>query len=215
MSFYNQNFIKMYIIELLHNVASHASEYIMQAPYLWIFIFMTVESSFIPFPSEVVMIPAWYLASTGKINFLLGFLMWLGGSVLGAIINYTIWCYWWVVIIKKLIWTKNNDLCVKYFQKHWDITTLIGRFIPAIRQLISLPAWAFKMNFKNFIIYTTIWAWIWAFILMIAWYIVWENIELFMEYKYPVIGWTILLISLLVYAKVKIIKYINRSNNEN
>ncbi|MEF2175346.1 MAG: DedA family protein [Candidatus Absconditabacteria bacterium] len=205
----------MYIIELLHNVASHASEYIMQAPYLWIFIFMTVESSFIPFPSEVVMIPAGYLASTGKINFLLGFLMGLGGSVLGAIINYTIGCYGGVVIIKKLIGTKNNDLCVKYFQKHGDITTLIGRFIPAIRQLISLPAGAFKMNFKNFIIYTTIGAGIWAFILMIAGYIVGENIELFMEYKYPVIGGTILLISLLVYAKVKIIKYINRSNNEN
>lgn len=68
-------------IDFLHSLAGMAHSLIEQAPYFWIFVFMTVESSFIPFPSEVVMIPAGYFAATGKVNFALALLSGLAGSL--------------------------------------------------------------------------------------------------------------------------------------
>lgn len=68
-------------IDFLHALALQAHALIEQAPYFWIFVFMTIESSFIPFPSEVVMIPAGYFAATGKVNFVLAFAAGLAGSL--------------------------------------------------------------------------------------------------------------------------------------
>lgn len=179
-------------------------------PYFWIFVFMTIESSFIPFPSEVVMIPAWYLAATGKISFFFGFLAGLGGSMLWATINYYIGYFGGKKIITKIIGEKNNNLCVSYFDKYGDHTTLIGRFIPGVRQIISLPAGVFKMNLQKFMIYTAIWAGIWALILMLFGYFIGENKELFFEYKYYLTAGTIVLVVLLIYLKIQLLKYFNR-----
>lgn len=68
-------------IDFFHALASHAHSLIEQAPYFWIFAFMTIESSFVPFPSEVVMIPAGYFAATGKVNFVLALAAGLAGSL--------------------------------------------------------------------------------------------------------------------------------------
>lgn len=197
-------------MDFLNTLSSSAHDLILQMPYFWIFALMTIESSFIPFPSEVVMIPAWYFAATGKINFLLWFLAWLGWSLLWAAINYIIWYYGWSKLITKLIWEKNNDICIKFFKKHWDNTTLIWRFIPWIRQIISLPAWAFKMNFAKFLLYTWIGAWIWVLILMAFGYFVWENKELFMQYKYYFTFGSIIIVWILIYLKVIILKLLKK-----
>lgn len=197
-------------MELLHYLADHAHDLILQMPYFWIFVFMTIESSFIPFPSEIVMIPAGYFAATGKISFFLWFLAGLWGSIAWALINYAIWYYGWSKLIARLIGKNNNDLCVDFFKKHGDTTTLIGRFIPGIRQIISLPAGVFRMDMKKFLIYTSIGAWLWALILMIFGYYIGENKELFLQYKYHFTIGSLVVITLAIYAKIKILQYLQR-----
>ena len=138
------------------------------------------------------MVPAGYLASIWQMNFIVA--LWVGTTwaIIGATINYMLAYKLWEPIIKKLIHKYWKYIFVnethyikseKYFQKHWNITTFLARFIPAIRQLISLPAWAFKMNFPKFAFYTWLWAWIWNLILMSIWYIAWENKELISKYS--------------------------------
>jgi membrane protein DedA with SNARE-associated domain len=158
----------------------------------------------------VVMIPAGYFAATGKISFFLAFLAWLLGSIAGALINYVIGYYGGSKLISKLIGVKNNDLCIAYFEKHGDTTTLIGRFIPWIRQIISLPAWVFRMNMQKFIIYTSIGAGLWALILMVFGFFVWENKDLFLEYKYHFTFASIIGITLLIYIKIKVLRYLQK-----
>ena len=160
--------------------------------YIWIFIMMVIESSFFPFPSEVAMIPAWYLSSIWEMNFVVSLLVWTFWAIVGATINYFLAFYLGEPVIKRLIhryWKyiflseSHFKQAEKYFSKHWSITIFVARFIPAIRQLISLPAWAFKMNYTKFFVYTWLWAWIWNLILMFIWYMAWENQELIKYYS--------------------------------
>lgn len=185
-------------------IATFVVEKVWDWGYTGIYLMMTIESSFIPFPSEVAMIPAWYLASLWQMNIYLAFLAWTLWALTGAIINYFIWIKLWWPVIKAIIHkygkyiflsSDHYDKAEIFFQKHGSITTFNGRFIPAVRQLISIPAWVFKMNFIKFIIYTWVWAWIWNIILLTIWYIAWENKELISEYsKEAVIGTIILII---------------------
>lgn len=160
--------------------------------YVGIYLMMTIESSFIPFPSEVAMIPAWYLASIWKMDFTIAFIAWTMWAMTGSIINYVLWYYLWGPIIKTLVHKYGKYIFLKedhylqaekYFQKHWSITTFLGRFIPAVRQLISIPAGIFKMNMFKFLLYTFIWAWTWNLILMWIWYVAWENKDLIEKYS--------------------------------
>jgi len=160
--------------------------------YVWIYLMMTIESSFIPFPSEVAMIPAWYLVSIWKMNFLMAFIAWTMWAMTGSIINYLLWFYLGWPIIKKLVHKYGKYIFLKedhylqaetYFQKHGSITTFLGRFIPAVRQLISIPAGIFKMNIAKFLFYTFIWAWTWNLILMGLGYVAWENKDLIEKYS--------------------------------
>nr|MDD3719742.1 DedA family protein [Candidatus Gracilibacteria bacterium] len=160
--------------------------------YIGIFIMMTIESSFIPFPSEVAMIPAGYLVSLGKMNFLVAFLAGTFGAITGSTINYVLGSKLGGPIIKILIHKYGKYIFLKeehfiqaeiYFKNHGSITTLLGRFIPAVRQLISLPAGIFKMNYFKFIFYTGLGAGIWNFVLMIIGYIAGENKILIEKYS--------------------------------
>ena len=173
------------IINFIINIASELG-------YTGILIMMIIESSFFPFPSELAMVPAWFLASIWKMNFYLALLVWTIWALIWASINYILALKLGEPIIKKLInkyWKyilinpSHYDKAELFFEKHWNITTFLARFIPAIRQLISLPAWAFKMNFAKFIFYTSLWAWIWSLILITIGYIAWENKELIRKYS--------------------------------
>jgi len=148
--------------------------------YISITALMTVESSFIPFPSEVVMPPAGWLASQGQLNLFLVIICGTLGSLLGALINYFLARYLGRTILYSLINTpaakwlflsqKKLERAEKYFQRYGNVSTLIGRLLPAVRQLISLPAGLAKMNLKNFIIYTVIGAGLWNIILTLLGY---------------------------------------------
>ncbi len=155
--------------------------------YFGIFLLMGVESSFIPFPSEIVLIPAGYLASKGDMNMGMIMASALSGSLVGAFINYYLALILGRKILKrygKYFFVGENALekMDEYFDKHGAISTFIGRLIPGIRQLISIPAGLSRMNLAKFSLYTTLGAGIWAFILVMLGYFIGENQELISQY---------------------------------
>ena len=154
-----------------------------QLNYLNVFILMTIESTFIPFPSERVVPPAAYHAhATGEQNVFLIILAATLGADAGATINYYLAYYFGRPIIYSFANSKWGHRCLlheekihrseKYFYEHGVIATLTGRLVPVIRQLISIPAGLAKMTFWKFIMFTTIGAGIWNCILAaIGWYL--------------------------------------------
>ena len=191
---------------MLHQLSQIITNLISQFPYFRIFIFMTLESTFVPFPSEIVMIPAGYFAAQWKINLFLAILCWIAWSIFGALINYYIAKIWWKKLTKKLIWEKYYNHWVRFFEKYWDITTLIWRLIPLIRQYISFPAGLFKMDIKKFIIYTWLGAWIWVSFLAFLGYWAWENSQLIKKYKIEFFIFVMILAILIVGIKIWIMK---------
>jgi membrane protein DedA with SNARE-associated domain len=190
---------------MLHEMINYIVSFAETLWYIWIFLMMVLESSFFPFPSEVAMIPAGISISKWTMDFSLVLLIWTLGALTWATINYFIGYYLWWDKIKKLIkkfWKyffikeEHYDKSEKYFQKHWSITTFLARFITVIRQLISLPAWVFKMNFPKFLFYTGLWAGIWNLILILIWYFFAENTEVMEKYKFEMLIWWIIFIIL-------------------
>jgi membrane protein DedA with SNARE-associated domain len=157
-----------------------------------VLILMAIESSFIPMPSEIIVPPAAYLASLGKMNIFLIILMGTLGSLLGAIFNYVIGYYLGRIVVYKLsdhkfakIFFINREKLEKaenYFIKNANSATFLGRLIPVIRQLISIPAGFCKMNFLAFTIYTTLGSFIWVSILAVLGYFLGSNEELIVKY---------------------------------
>jgi membrane protein DedA with SNARE-associated domain len=154
--------------------------------YIGIFIGMTIESSLFPFPSEIIMIPAGALVAKNEMNFILVFLAGVIGSLVGAIINYFLGFFIGRTSLEFLIskYKRNFFLNQKklektdlYFNKYGEITTLIGRLIPGIRQIISIPAGFSKMNFLKFCLFTLIGAGIWNLILISTGYFLGNNIQ--------------------------------------
>jgi membrane protein DedA with SNARE-associated domain len=159
--------------------------------YWGIFLLMSIESSFIPFPSEIVLIPAGYLAAKGEMSLWLIFLSALAGSITGALINYygALWIgrnvlesYGKYFFIKPEALHKMDD----FFVQHGHISTFTGRLIPGIRQIISIPAGLTRMNMKTFLAYTALGAGIWSLILIILGYSIGENEELIKEYLHQI-----------------------------
>ncbi|MBQ2073784.1 MAG: DedA family protein [Bacteroidaceae bacterium] len=143
--------------------------------YWVIMLLMAIESSFIPFPSEVVVPPAAYQAANGDKNvFLVVFFATLG-ALIGAVINYVLAYYLGRPIVYKFANSRIGHMCLideqkvmvaeKYFDDHGAIGTIIGRLIPAVRQLISIPAGLARMKFSQFLLYTFIGAGLWNSVL--------------------------------------------------
>ncbi len=145
--------------------------------YGWVILFMAIESSFIPFPSEVVMIPAAYMAAeTGEMSYPMIILCGTLGALIGALINYGLAYSLGRPIVYAFANSRFGHMCLidaekvekaeAYFDKRGAISTLIGRMIPAIRQLISIPAGLAKMNLLPFCLYTCLGAGLWNSILV-------------------------------------------------
>lgn len=146
------------------------------ASYLLVFALMVVESSFIPFPSEVVVPPAAYLACTkGDMNVFVVVLVATAGAIVGALINYYLSMWIGRPIVYAFANSKLGHACLidkdkvekaeSYFDKHGAVSTFVGRLIPAVRQLISIPAGLSRMNLGVFVIFTGLGAMIWNGIL--------------------------------------------------
>ncbi|MCC7300279.1 MAG: DedA family protein [Verrucomicrobia bacterium] len=184
---------------MLHGVVEWIVAVVGQWGYVGIVIMMFLESSCFPFPSEVVMIPAGYLASPAyltsasyasghEMNLWVAIIMGIIGSWLGALFNYYLALALGRPLLLKwgkylLISEKNFEKGEKFFRSHGEISTFTGRLIPVIRQYISLPAGIARMNMAHFLFWTGLGAGIWVAILAVIGYVAGQNSELIQEYS--------------------------------
>ena len=157
--------------------------------YPGIFILMAMESSVIPIPSEIVMPPAGYLAQQGQMNMLVVILCGSIGSLVGAYANYYAARYLGrPLIIKygKYVWITEEKFSKveRFFKDHGEVSTFIGRLLPVVRHLISLPAGLSGMHHVKFSLYTFLGAGLWVTVLSYIGYFIGANRELIMEYSH-------------------------------
>ena len=191
--------------------------------YWTVTLLMTIESSFIPFPSEIVVPPAAYKAATGELNIWLVIFFSTLGAVFGALINYYLALWLGKPIVYKFANSRFGHMCLidqekvetaeKFFNKHGVIATFIGRLVTVVRQLISIPAGLAKMHIGKFIAYTALGAGIWNGVLAgLGWYL--EKIvpynqltETVTQYSdtigYAIVGLVVLGIGYIIYKGVK------------
>jgi len=170
--------------------------------YLGIFFLMFLESSFFPFPSEVVMVPAGYLAAKGEMN--LGVVLGMGilGSLAGALFNYYLARYLgrhFLLTYGKYMLIKERTIfkMEQFFEQHGHISTFSGRLIPGVRQYISLPAGIAKMKLSTFMFFTGLGAGIWVLVLTLLGYGIGENEALVKTYLHDIVLGTLVLLVLL------------------
>lgn len=144
---------------------------------------MFLESSFFPFPSEVVVPPAGYLAWKGEMNIVFVILSGIAGSILGGLFNYWIAVRWGRPFFEKygkyfLVTHESLDKAELFFSRHGHISTFTGRLIPVIRQYISLPAGLARMHLGQFCLYTALGSGVWVIILALTGYFLGSNQDL-------------------------------------
>jgi membrane protein DedA with SNARE-associated domain len=205
------------------------SLYLEHVNYFTVFIFMAIESSFIPFPSEIVIPPAAFKAANGELNIYLVILSGSLGALAGAFFNYYIALSLGRKLIYKFANTKfahllmiSEDSIVKseqYFLKYGNLSTLIGRLVPAVRQLISLPAGLAKMNIGSFVLFTVIGSTLWNCILAALGYFLYEKQDLLkkyyseISYGFLIVG--VLFVLFLIYKSFKKKSPINNEDGRN
>ena len=185
--------------------------------YLGIFLMMFLESSFFPFPSEVVMIPAGNLAYKGEMNIYIAIVAGILGSLAGALFNYYLAIKFgrkFLIKYGKYFFIKEPTIIKmeEFFKSHGHISTFSGRLIPAVRQYISFPAGLARMNLFIFCIYTSLGAGIWVIILTLLGYFLGGNEALIKEYLHTIVIVILVLLAVLGFAYYKRVK--NKKNKE-
>jgi membrane protein DedA with SNARE-associated domain len=198
---------------MLHNIAATLVQYIGDMGYWGIFLLMFLESTFFPFPSEIIMIPAGYLAYKGEMNLYLVVIVGILGSVGGALFNYYLAMHFGRKFLLKygkyfFIKEETLDKLEAFFTKHGELSTFNGRLIPGIRQLISLPAGLARMNIVKFSLYSALGAGIWVVVLVALGYLLGSNEELISEYLHT--ATVIALISVVFITVFYIVRYKRR-----
>ena len=196
--------------------------------YWWVFFFMAVESSFIPFPSEVVVPPAAFLSlmSDNPMNIFLVVVVATLGADLGALVNYYLARWLGRPIIYRFADSRLGHMCLidrakvehaeAYFCEHGAASTFFGRLVPAVRQLISIPAGLAGMHIGKFLLFTTLGAAVWNSVLALLGYIIHtqtdlkttrEVAELAARYSheigYGILAVAIFVVAFLIYKGVK------------
>lgn len=182
---------------MIHELISWLLETIGSMGYPGIFLLMAMESSIIPVPSELVMPPAGYLIHQGRMAWLPAILAGTFGSLAGAYANYYAAHYLGRPLILKygryvLIPPDKFQRVESFFLRHGEISTFIGRLLPVIRHLISIPAGVAGMNHLRFTLYTLLGAGIWCSILTWIGYAIGQNQELVMAWSHRALVWVIL-----------------------
>lgn len=199
---------------MLENIVSYLVELVANWGYLGIFLLMALESSFFPFPSEVVMIPAGYLVYTGQMNLYMAFAAGAFGSLAGALFNYYL-CYFlgrpFVAKYGKYVGITDEKMAKfeSFFNRYGEISTFNCRLIPGIRQYISLPAGLAKMNIFTFSLYTTLGAGIWVAILLAIGYYIGDQKELIKEYLGQITIYLLIVVALITAIYI----YIHKRKN--
>lgn len=170
-------------LDTFHHLIAWLVNTIGQFGYTGVVGLMFLESSFFPFPSEIVVPPAGYLAWKGEMNLFLVIVAGIAGSILGALFNYWIAVKWGRPFFEKygkycFVSKESLDKAEIFFAKHGHISTFTGRLIPVIRQLVSLPAGLARMPMKPFCFYTVLGSGIWVVILALIGYFIGSSQDL-------------------------------------
>jgi membrane protein DedA with SNARE-associated domain len=182
---------------------------ILKFGYTGIFLLMAMESSVIPVPSELVMPPAGYWAAAGKMNMVIAIICGTLGSLVGAYANYFAARYLGRPLLLKYgryVWITEEKFArvETFFHKHGEISTFIGRLLPVVRHLISLPAGLAGMHHWKFSLYTLLGAGIWCTVLTLIGYVIGENQELIVKYSHQAV------IGVVIFSAVLIALYVWR-----
>ena len=196
--------------------------YMANINYGTITLLMAIESSFIPFPSEIIVPPAAWKAAQGELNIGLVFFFSTLGALIGALFNYYVALFFGRKLIYKFADTRLANMMLinpssiekaeKYFIKHGKISTFIGRLVPAIRQLISIPAGLARMKMRDFLLFTVLGAMVWNSILIALGYFLYAQKELLDKY-YTELSWTFIILGILFigYLLYKALNYKNQN----
>ncbi len=199
---------------MFHHVVSWIVETVSLWGYPGIVVLMFLESSFFPFPSEVVVPPAGYLAAQGEMCLSLVIVAGIAGSLLGAGFNYWLAIKWGRPFFERygryfLVSQASLERAERFFAVHGHISTFVGRLIPGIRQYISLPAGLARMNLALFAIFTALGSGIWVVILAITGYFIGNNRLLIGQYLHQIMIAVVLACLLLVASYVVVRKRIS------
>ena len=167
------------------------TNFINEVGYLGIFIGMFLESTLVPLPSELVMIPAGLAVSSGEMNIYIALFVGVLGNVVGAVFSYYLAASIGRTIlfrIGKYFFVKAETIIKieKFFENHGPISIFIGRLLPGFRHFISLPAGVARMDMKLFFIYTTLGSTIWNSILIAVGFFIGNNHKLIAENLYVI-----------------------------
>jgi membrane protein DedA with SNARE-associated domain len=192
----------------VEELASWLVKFVHEFGYLGIFVMAFLESTFVPIPSEVTMIPAGYLIHEGKMNFWLVFLGATVGAVGGAIANYFIAYYYgrrFLYAFGKYLFFNHDKMekLDRYFALHGEISTFTGRLIPGLRHVISFPAGLAHMDLKKFSIYTGVGGGLWMVTLILVGYLIGGNTEEVHKYMPYVTGVVVFSVAIMITLYVR------------
>ena len=209
------------LTSLIQSVVDFSINIVSSLGYLGIFIAMAIESSIFPLPSEIILSPAGFAISQGKMLFLGVLIASILGSIVGALFNYYLAYFLGRKVLDKFLLKYNSFLFINknlidktesFFEHNGEITTFTGRLILGVRHLISLPAGFARMNLAKFCFYTGLGAAVWSIVLLLLGIIFHGNLA-FIQAHMHLIGWITLLVCLILIIVYLIIRKLRKNKH--
>ncbi len=174
-------------VKRMYELFLQIAELVNSFGYIGIFIMTFIESTFVPIPAEITLIPAGYLVSKGGMNFYIVWAVSVLGTIGGSLFNYYVASSIGRQILLRygkyfFIDEKKLNKMESFFRKHGAISMFTGRLLPGVKHFISFPAGLAKMNIKAFCTYTALGGALWCFILIMLGYLIGENEGLITKY---------------------------------